>query len=115
MLSRRYRVRDNLLGGGNWRPVNRRSERLEKFVELGLADRVGENVGRTGQHLLARVARVLLLAESREGFEIEGERAPNSRFEGRGKVVCSVMLDRLYDYRSTLSSTIACSFSAITV
>ena len=86
-LSRRHKVRDNLLGSGDWCPVIRRTEELEAFTALGLADRAAETVGRTGQHLVTRAASFLLLADSRASFEIEGERAPRSRLERWGKAV----------------------------
>ena len=86
-LSRRHKVRDNLLGSGDWCPVIRRTEQLEAFVALGLAERAAETVGRTGQHLVTRAASFLLLADSRASFEIEGERAPRNRLERWGRAV----------------------------
>jgi len=86
-VSRRHKVRDNLLGGGEWCPIIRKTERLETFTRLGLAERAAETIGRTGQHLLTRAASFLLLADSRASFEIEGERAPRSRLERWGKAV----------------------------
>jgi hypothetical protein len=86
-VSRRHKVRDNLLGSGDWCPVIRRTEQLEAFTALGLADRAAETVGRTSQHLVTRAASFLLLADSRASFEIEGERAPRSRLERWGKAV----------------------------
>lgn len=86
-LSRRHKVRDNLLGSGDWCPVIRRTEQLEAFAALGLAERAAETVGRTGQHLVTRAASFLLLADSRASFEIEGERAPRNRLERWGRAV----------------------------
>ena len=87
VVSRRHKVRDNLLGNGDWCPVIRRTERLEAFTRLGLSERAAETIGRTGQHLVTRAANFLLLADSRASFEIEGERAPRSRLERWGKAV----------------------------
>ncbi len=86
-MSRRHRVRDNLLGSGDWCPVIRRTSRLEAFAALGLAERAAETVGRTGRHLVTRAASFLLLADSRASFEIEGERAPRNRLERWGRAV----------------------------
>ena len=86
-LSRRHKVRDNLLGNGNWCPIIRRTEQLEAFAALGLAERAAETIGRTGQHLVTRAASFLLLADSRASFEIEGERAPRNRLEQWGRAV----------------------------
>ncbi len=86
-LSRRHRVRDNLLGGPGWCPIIRRTERLEELIGLGLADRAAEIVGRTSRRLVARAASFLLLADSRASFEIEGERVPRSRLDRWGQAV----------------------------
>ena len=86
-LSRRHKVRDNLLGRGDWCPVIRRTEQLESFTALELAERAAETVGRTGQLIVTRAASFLLLADSRASFEIEGERTPRNRLERWGKAV----------------------------
>ncbi len=87
-LSKRHRVRDNLLGTGDWCPVIRRTRALENHPERCLADKAAETVGRTSGHLMSRAASFLLRADSRASFEIEGEtglsggRAPSSRPAG---------------------------------
>jgi hypothetical protein len=86
-LSKRHRVRDNLLGGGDYCPVLRRTDTLEAFMERGLAQKAAETVGRTSTHLIARAASFLLLADSRASFEIEGERPPRNRLERWGRAV----------------------------
>ncbi|HEX5044797.1 MAG TPA: Fic family protein [Candidatus Polarisedimenticolaceae bacterium] len=86
-LSKRHRVRDNLLGSGDYCPVIHRTETLEAFLKRGLAEKAVETVGRTGKHLIARAASFLLLADSRASFEIEGERPPRNRLERWGRAV----------------------------
>jgi hypothetical protein len=86
-LSRRHRVRDNLLGNGRFCPIIRRTEALTGFLAQDLAARARETVGRTGAHLVARAASFMLLADSRASFEIEGERPPRTRLERWGRVV----------------------------
>jgi hypothetical protein len=86
-LSRRHRVRDNLLGTGSFCPVIRRTSTLTSFAELALDERARETVGRTGGHLVARAASFLLLADSKASFEIEGERPPRNRLERWGRAV----------------------------
>lgn len=86
-LSRRHRVRDNLLGAGGYVPVLRRTGKLEEFLNRNLADKAAETIGRTGGHLVARAASFLLLADSRASFEIEGERPPHGRLERWGRAV----------------------------
>ena len=86
-LSRRHRVRDNLLGTGQFSPIVRRTALLTEFVARDLAAKAQETVGRTGAHLVARAASFLLLADSRASFEIEGERPPRNRLERWGRAV----------------------------
>lgn len=86
-LSKRHRVRDNLLGNKDFCPVIRRTEALEKCIALNLAEKADETIGRTSAKLIARAASFMLLADSRASFEIEGERAPQSRLERWGRAV----------------------------
>ena len=94
-LSRRHRVRDNLLGTGRFCPVIRRTRTLTDFIERDLATRARETIGRTGAHLVARAASFMLLADSRASFEIEGERPPRSRLERWGRAVLQAGKNRL--------------------
>ena len=86
-LSKRHRVRDNLLGTGRFCPVIRRTRTLTELMELDLSGKARETVGRTGAHLVARAASFMLLADSRASFEIEGERPPRNRLERWGRAV----------------------------
>lgn len=86
-LSRRHRVRDNLVGTGGFCPVIRRTKALTESIGLDLAARARETVGRTGANLIARAASFMLLADSRASFEIEGERPPRNRLERWGRAV----------------------------
>lgn len=94
-LSRRHRVRDNLLGTGDYVPIIRRTETLEKFLDMKLDQKAAETVGRTGGHLLARAASFLLLADSRASFEIEGERPARNRLERWGRAVVQAGKNKL--------------------
>jgi hypothetical protein len=86
-LSKRHRVRDNLLGSDDYYPIIRKTALLQEFAALGLAQRASQTIGRIGRNLVARAASFLLLADSRASFEIEGERAPRSRLERWGRAV----------------------------
>jgi len=86
-LSKRHRVKNNLLGSGDYCPIIRRTEKLEKLLEAGLAQKAAKTVGQTGSHVVARAASFLLLADSRASFEIEGERPPRNRLERWGRAV----------------------------
>ena len=86
-MSKRHRVRDNMLGFGGYCPIIRRTKLLEEFISLDLASMAKDAVGRTGGHLVSRAASFMLLADSRASFEIEGERPPRSRLERWGRAV----------------------------
>ncbi|MCP4698716.1 MAG: Fic family protein [Gammaproteobacteria bacterium] len=94
-MSRRHRVRDNLLGSGGYCPVIRRTEKLEQFINTGLAQKAAETIDKTGAHLVARAASFLLLADSRASFEIEGERPPRNRLERWGRAVLQAGKNKL--------------------
>ena len=94
-LSKRHRVRDNLLGTGRFSPVIRRTNTLEQILKLDLAAKARETVGHTGGHLVARAASFMLLADSRASFEIEGERPPRNRLERWGRAILQAGKNRL--------------------
>jgi len=86
-LSKRHRVRDNLLGSGNFCPIIRRTKMLEDCINLNLSEKAKGIVGKVGSHLITRAASFMLLADSRASFEIEGERPPRNRLERWGRAV----------------------------
>jgi hypothetical protein len=94
-LSKRHRVRDNLLGTGRFSPLIRRTAALGEFVGLDLAAQAREAVGRTSAYLITRAASFLLLADSRSSFEIEGERPPRNRLERWGRAILEAGKNRL--------------------
>jgi hypothetical protein len=86
-LSRRHRVRDNLLGTARFCPLIRRTTTLKKFVASELGNKASEIVGRMRAQLVARAASFMLLADSRASFQIEGERPPRTRLERWSRAV----------------------------
>lgn len=94
-LSRRHRVRDNLLGIGGFCPIIRRTKLLTEFITQDLAKKASETIGRTSAHLVARAASFMLLADSRASFEIEGERPPRNRLERWGRAVLQAGKNKL--------------------
>lgn len=86
-LSRRHRVRDNLLGTGGFCPLIRRTPALLALAQSDIAERARRTLGRTRAHVVARAASFLLLADSRASFEIEGERPARTRLERWGRAV----------------------------
>lgn len=87
ILSRRHKVRNNLLGTTHFSPMIRRTRRLTDFIERKLGQKANEIVGHAGANVVARAASFLLLADSRASFAIEGERPPRGRLERWGLAV----------------------------
>ena len=87
-LSTRHRVRDNLLGTGDFCPTIRRTEKLQNFVNLELSAKAQETIGRVGKQLIARAASFLLFADTRaslclaENLSIQG--VPSRAGRGSG-------------------------------
>lgn len=94
-LSRRHRVRDNLLGTVRFCPMIRRTRALEDLIGRRLDQAARETVGRTGRHLVARAASFMLLADSRASFAIEGERPPRNRLERWGRAIMQAGRNKL--------------------
>ena len=86
-LSRRHKVRDNLLGTPAYCPVIRRTQALIEYGARSLGTKANEVIGRTGADVILRAASFLLLADSRASFEIEGEKPPRGRLERWGRAV----------------------------
>ena len=85
--SPRHRVRNNLPGTPAFCPLVRRTERLEGFTALGLADRAKEIAAEVPSDLLARTAAFLLLKDSRASYVIEGENPPQDRVQRWGRAI----------------------------
>jgi hypothetical protein len=85
--SKRHRVKNNLLGGKDLCPVIKRTEKLEQWVSEDYGARVESIIGQSHKRLISRAASFLLRADTKATFEIEGERAPQSRLERWGKVI----------------------------
>jgi len=86
-LSRRHRVRDNLLGTSRFCPMIRKTEALKEYVESELSKAAQTAIGRVSKSVIARAASFLLLADSQASFQIEGERPPRNRIERWGRAV----------------------------
>ena len=106
-LSRRHKVRDNLLGTPAFCPVIRRTQMLIDFGARALGTKANEVIDRTGANVVARAASFLLLADSRASFEIEGEKPPRGRLERWGRAVLqagknSLTLDEIFRLHTVL-------------
>ena len=85
--SARHRVRNNLPGTPDFCPLVQRTEALEEFVNLDLAERARAVVAAVPRDLLARTAAFLLLKDSKSSYAIEGERPPQNRIQRWGRAI----------------------------
>jgi hypothetical protein len=85
--SSRHRVRNNLPGTSEFCPLVRRTDALEKFVSMNLAERALNVVAAVPRDLLARTAAFLLLKDSKSSYAIEGERPPQDRIQRWGRAI----------------------------
>lgn len=83
----RYRVRNNLPGTPEFCPLVFRTEALDRFVALNLAERAQDVVAQVPRDLLARTAAFLLLKDSRSSYAIEGEHPPQDRIQRWGQAI----------------------------
>lgn len=83
----RYRVRNNLPGTPDFCPLVFRTEALENFSALDLAQRARAVVADVPRDILARTAAFLLLKDSRSSYAIEGESAPQDRIQRWGRAI----------------------------
>jgi hypothetical protein len=86
-LSRRHKVRDNLLGTASFCPIIRKTETLKVYVESDLSRAALNVIGRVSKTVVSRAASFLLLADSQASFQIEGQRPPRNRIERWGRAV----------------------------
>jgi hypothetical protein len=77
----RQRVNDNLLGGKDYCPSIRRTEKLDEWMTKGLAGEAKQIVESVDTATLARAVQYLYTKETKSSFEIEGEAVGSRRSE----------------------------------
>lgn len=77
----RQRVNDNLLGGKDYCPLIRRTEKLAEWMTTGLAGEAKLIVESVDPATLARAVQYLYTKETKSSFEIEGETVGSRRAE----------------------------------
>lgn len=86
-ISKRHKVRNNLLGNNLFCPIIRKTDTLQALINSNLSAKAMTLIGRTSKQLVSRAASFLLLADSKASFQIEGENPPRNRLERWGKAV----------------------------
>jgi hypothetical protein len=79
--SRRHRVLDNLLGGPAFCPIVRRTEKLDSFISMRLAEEAIQLIQQYDEEALKRAVSYLYTKETKSSFNIEGEHPSASRTE----------------------------------
>ena len=85
--STRHRVRNNLPGTVNYCPMIRKTEKLEKYINLQLNKKIEEGIAGVHKDLIRRTAAFLLLKDSKASFNIEGEKPSPSRARNWGYII----------------------------
>jgi hypothetical protein len=85
--SPRHRVLNNLPGTPEFCPLVFRTEALDRFIAMNLAERARAVVAAVPADLLARTAAFLLLKDSKSSYVIEGERPPQDRIQRWGRAI----------------------------
>lgn len=86
-MSKRHRVRNNLPGVQGFCPLVRRTDKLEKLMNLNLSERARDVLGKVHSDIIARAAAFLLVKDSKASYAIEGERPPHNRAERWGRAI----------------------------
>lgn len=87
--STRHRVRNNMPGTVEFCPLIRRTEKLERFIEDGLDQKIRQGLQNVHKDLLRRTAAFLLLKDSKASFHIEGEKPSPLRARNWGSIIGS--------------------------
>lgn len=77
----RQRVNNNLLGGKDYCPLIRRTEKLNEWMAANLAEEARLIMGGVDPAVLARAVQYLYTKETKSSFEIEGETIGSRRAE----------------------------------
>lgn len=85
--STRHRVRNNLAGTSDFCPMVSRTETLDRFAALKLAEQAQAAIVDMPRDVLARTAAFLLLKDSKSSYAIEGERPPQDRIQRWGRII----------------------------
>jgi hypothetical protein len=85
--SARHRVRNNLPGTPEFCPLVFRTQTLDEFIAMNMAERARAVVNAVPRDLLARTAAFLLLKDSKSSYVIEGERPPQDRIQRWGRAI----------------------------
>jgi hypothetical protein len=87
VTSTRHRVRNNLSGTPEFCPLVFRTQELDRFVAMNLAERARAIVAKVPKDILARAAAFLLLKDSKSSYVIEGEDPPQDRVQRWGRAI----------------------------
>lgn len=77
--STRHAINDNLLGNNKFCPFVRRTEILEKYIELHLDDKAKQLLTKYDPHLISRACNYLYTKETMSSYQIEREQPDKSR------------------------------------
>ena len=93
--SSRHRITNNLPGTKDFCPLIRKTEKLEKYIELNLSNQKHTYLKGIRKDLLQRASAFLLLKDSKASFTIEGESPKSKRAARWGQAIGQAGLNDL--------------------
>jgi Fic family protein len=95
IISKRHRIRNNLLGTRDFCPLIRKTAKLEAIIAKNLAQKCTQSLNQFHKDLLVRASAFLLLKDSKASFAIEGEKPLHSRAQRWGKAIGQAGMNQL--------------------
>ena len=86
-LSKRHRIHNNLPGVPAFCPTIRKTEKLDKFINMSLGEKARQTLGSIHNDVLMRAAAFMLLKDSKASFAIERETPLQTRAERWGQAI----------------------------
>jgi hypothetical protein len=94
-VSKRHRIRNNLLGNKDFCPVIQRTKKITSAIEQKFDEQAKGIISQVSRSLIMRAASFILLADTQASFAIEGERVPRNRLERWLKAVAGAGKNKL--------------------
>lgn len=95
IISKRHRIRNNLLGTRDFCPLIRKTAKLVAIIAQDLSQKCAQSLNQFHKDLLVRASAFLLLKDSKASFAIEGEKPLHSRAQRWGKAIGQAGMNQL--------------------
>lgn len=86
-VSKRHRVRNNLLGNAQFCPIIQKTNVLQDYIAADYSAQAKQLLSNSDTDLVSRAANFMLVADTRATFAIEGEKPPLPRLQRWARAV----------------------------